>query len=127
MAIVPGGQQAFELLAASSMPGWDLFLITGIPVGAYLSARRKNEFKWSNISGSAIGKLAGGGFLLGTSASLAGGCTVGHSLTGVAILSPQSLIFTACAIGGAILGKSIDFYPASPLTQASIKSLIWLW
>jgi hypothetical protein len=42
----------------------------------------------------------GGGFILGASASLAGGCTVGHGLTGIPLLSLGSVVFTGFAIWG---------------------------
>lgn len=108
MAIVPGGKEAFEFLTLSVKPGWDLFFVAGIPIGAYVSASRKGEFKWSSISGSAIWRIAGGGLLLGISASIAGGCTVGHSLTGVPLLSLQSLLFTLSAISGALAGALVE-------------------
>lgn len=83
---------------------WDLFFVLGIPIGAYLATRRSGSFKWSSISGAGIWKLAGGGFLLGASASLAGGCTIGHGLAGIPLLSAGSIIFTVFAILGALTG-----------------------
>lgn len=107
MAIVPGEKEAFDFLTLSETPGWDLVFVAGIPLGGYISARLSHEFKWSSIAGASIWKLAAGGFAMGTSASLAGGCTVGHSLTGVPLLSFQSLAFTVSAIAGAIAGALV--------------------
>jgi hypothetical protein len=106
MAIVPGSKDALDALTSggNSSLSWDLFFVLGIPIGGYLSASRQSEFHWSNISGGAIWKLAGGGFVLGVSASLAGGCTVGHGLTGIPLLSLGSLTFTGFAILGAWTG-----------------------
>ncbi|MCI0447378.1 YeeE/YedE family protein [bacterium] len=105
MAVMPGNKDFFDLLTTSRPAwNWDLFFVLGIPIGGYLSARRFKEFKWTNINGAAIWKIAGGGFLLGIAASIAGGCTVGHGLTGVPLLSPGSIFFTVFAILGAWAG-----------------------
>jgi hypothetical protein len=106
MAVLPGCKDAFDLLAMGkrSALSWDLFFVLGILIGGYLSASRQKQFHWSSISGTAIWKLAGGGFILGVSASLAGGCTVGHGLTGIPLLALGSLTFTIFAILGAWAG-----------------------
>jgi uncharacterized membrane protein YedE/YeeE len=106
MAVLPGSKDALDLLAIGnrSALSWDLFFVVGIALGGFLSAFRNGTFSWSNISGSAIWKLAAGGFVLGASASLAGGCTVGHGLTGVPLLSLGSITFTVFAILGAWAG-----------------------
>jgi len=106
MAIMQGSKDAFDALTSggNSSLSWDLFFVLGIPIGGYLSASRQGQFHWSNISGAAIWKLVGGGFVLGASASLAGGCTVGHGLTGIPLLSIGSIAFTVFAILGAWAG-----------------------
>jgi uncharacterized membrane protein YedE/YeeE len=106
MAVLPGSKDALDLLAIGnrSALSWDLFFVVGIALGGFLSAFRNGTFSWSNISGAAIWKLAAGGFVLGASASLAGGCTVGHGLTGFPLLSLGSITFTVFAILGAWAG-----------------------
>ncbi|RIK80645.1 hypothetical protein DCC62_03410 [candidate division KSB1 bacterium] len=106
MAVMPGNKDALELLAIGKLGAlsWDFFFVLGIPVGGYLSVSRNGQFSWSNISGTAIWKLAAGGFVLGASASLAGGCTVGHGLTGIPLLSLGSIAFTIFAVLGAWAG-----------------------
>ncbi len=106
MAVLPGSKDALELLAIAkrSALSWDFFFVFGIPVGGYLSASREGQFHWSTISGVAIWKLAGGGLILGASGSLAGGCTVGHGLTGIPLLSLGSITFTIFAMLGAWSG-----------------------
>lgn len=115
MAIMPGSKQVHDLLTLNNFASanWDLFFVLGIPIGAYLSVVRsqrnsQGSFKWSNISGSEIWKFAAGGFVLGSSASLAGGCTVGHSLTGVPLLSIGSIVFTIFTVLGAWSGVIIN-------------------
>jgi hypothetical protein len=51
--------------------------------------------------GSALAALVAGGFLLGCGASLAGGCTAGHGLSGCSRLQPGSLVAGACFMAAA--------------------------
>lgn len=106
MAVLPGSKDVIDLVTIGkpSALSWDFFFVLGIPIGGFLSTSRHGKFSWSNISGTAIWKLAGGGFVLGVSASLAGGCTVGHGLTGVPLLSIGSSAFTLFAMLGAWAG-----------------------
>ncbi len=106
MAVMPGNKDTLELMTIGkfSALSWDFFFVLGIPIGGFLSTMRDGAFSWSNISGASIWKLAGGGFVLGVSASLAGGCTVGHGLTGIPLLSLGSITFTIFAILGAWAG-----------------------
>ncbi len=110
MAVLPGSKETFNLLSwgNSASLNWDLFFVLGIPIGGYLSVKRSGPFKWSNILGTEIWKLAAGGFLLGASGSLAGGCTVGHGLAGIPLLSLGSITFTLFVILGAWTGILIQ-------------------
>lgn len=106
MAILPGSKDVIDLVAIGnrSALSWDCFFVLGIPIGGFIATTRHETFSWSNISGAAIWKLAGGGFMLGASASLAAGCTVGHGLTGIPLLSLGSIAFTVFAILGTWAG-----------------------
>jgi hypothetical protein len=106
MAILPGNKDMLDALSVgkASAMSWDLFFVAGIPLGSFISTIRHGSFSWSNISGAAIWKLAGGGFILGAAGSLAGGCTVGHGLAGIPLLSLGSITFTIFAILGAWAG-----------------------
>ncbi len=110
MAIMPGNQDAFELLSFGKWQAlsWDFFFVLGIPLGGFLSVFRSGKAASATLSGAAIGKLASGGFVLGASASLAGGCTVGHGLTGIPLLSFGSIAFTIFAILGAWAGLLME-------------------
>jgi hypothetical protein len=106
MAVLPGSKEVIDLITIGERRAlsWDFFFVLGIPIGGFISTSRHGKFSWSNISGAAIWKLAGGGFVLGASASLAGGCTVGHGLTGIPVLSIGSIVFTVFAMLGAWSG-----------------------
>jgi uncharacterized membrane protein YedE/YeeE len=110
MAVLPGSKETLDLLSRGNWASanWDLFFVIGIPIGGYLAAARSGSFKWSNITGAAIWRLAAGGFMLGVSGSLAGGCTVGHGLAGIPLLSLGSITFTVFAIFGAWAGVIIE-------------------
>lgn len=110
MAVLPGSRDVIDLitLGKQSALSWDLFFVLGIPIGGFISTSQHGKFSWSNISGATIWKLAGGGFVLGASASLAGGCTVGHGLTGIPVLSIGSVVFTVFAIVGAWAGVFVQ-------------------
>ncbi|MCI0550096.1 MAG: YeeE/YedE family protein [Anaerolineae bacterium] len=109
MAVLPGSKDVIDLMTIGnrSALSWDFFFVLGIPIGGFLSTTRHGAFSWSNISGASIWKLAGGGFILGASASLAGGCTVGHGLAGIPILSIGSIAFTLFAILGVWAGVAL--------------------
>lgn len=105
---------AKDLSKASSY--WQVFLGIGVILGTYISSRMgKNEappvspfFKQQGFSYSARMVLAfSGGFIILFGARLAGGCTSGHGLSGVAQLSIGSLVATGCMFIGAIIVANI--------------------
>jgi len=106
MAVMPGSKDVFDLPLTGRWEtlSWDFFFVLGMPLGGFFSASRHGKFSWPNLSGAAIWKFAAGGFVLGASASLAGGCTVGHGLTGIPVLSIGSIFFTIFAMLGAWAG-----------------------
>ena len=112
MAVMPGSRDVFDLPLTGRWEtlNWDFFFVLGMPLGGFFSVSRHGKFSWSTLSGSkalsgaALWKLAAGGFVLGVSASLAGGCTVSHGLTGIPVLSIGSIVFTIFAMLGAWTG-----------------------
>ena len=117
MAILPGSKNVLNVFAGDRQAeNWDLFFVLGIPMGGYLATRGNGSFKWSTISGAAIWRLAAGGFVLGVSASLAGGCTVGHGLAGIPLLSAGSITFTLFAILGAWAGVIFEKHKGTKTT-----------
>ena len=80
--------------------GWALFMWLGIPVGSYIAARRAGEFKWRTPGPTRLLQALGGGLVMGIGAAIAGGCTVGHSLTGVSVLSVTSAVASLSILVG---------------------------
>ena len=78
---------------------WTVFFAVGIMLGGWIGAHLLSadpiEFlPAAYISLGGAGRLLLGGFLIGFGARYAGGCTSGHSITGIANLNWPSLVAT---------------------------------
>src|SRR5574341_430869 len=106
MAVLPGCKDIFDLplTGGGETLSWDFFFVLGIALGSFLSTAQLGKFSWSTLSGSAIWRSFFGGMVLGASASLAGGCTIGHGLTGIPVLSFGSIVFTIFVVFGVWAG-----------------------
>lgn len=102
MAVIPGSVDLVEFVSTGgrSRLNWDLFFVAAIPVGSYVARRRRGQPSAEPISARELARALIGGALLGVSASLAAGCTVGHSLVGLPLLSMGSLVATVFIILG---------------------------
>lgn len=102
MAVLPGSTALldFAVTGQHSSLNWDLLFVLGLPLGAYLAARQQGPVSSEPVGGPELAQAFGGGLLLGVGASLAGGCTVGHSLVGVPLLSVGSLVTTVFILLG---------------------------
>jgi len=85
--------------------GWRVFFILGMVLGAFISARLSGRplitsemgvftsvIHWPQVLQAAF--FLTGGLLLGLGARIAGGCTSGHSIHGLATLQISSLVAT---------------------------------
>ena len=102
MAVVPG---TVSLLAdpVRRVMSWDVLFVLGIPLGAFIAARRSGPVTTSKVSAASASKHFAGGLGLGVGASLAAGCTVGHGLTGVPLLAPGSLLAIVSIFAGSAI------------------------
>ena len=88
---------------------WTIVFALGIALGAYLATqflsyepRTLLPETYRNLAGST--KLLFGGFLIGFGTRYAGGCTSGHSITGISNLNWPSLVATiSFFIGGLVV------------------------
>ncbi len=79
---------------------WGVFFILAIPLGAALSALHLKEFKWKIASAQEIITVLFGSFLMGIGAVIAGGCNLGHGVTGMSTMALSSLVaITAIVMG----------------------------
>ena len=102
MAVVPG---TVSLLAEPlrRLMSWDVLFVLGIPLGAFVAARRSGPVVASKVSAVGASKHFAGGLGLGVGASLAAGCTVGHGLTGVPLLAPGSILAILSIFAGSAI------------------------
>ncbi len=99
---------------------WDVMLVLGIFIGAFISAKSSGQFvfrwvpsQWQAAFGSSVfvrwlGALAGG-IIMGFGARWAGGCTSGHGISGTLQLSVSSWVAVICFFVGGILTAMIIF------------------
>lgn len=80
---------------------WGSMLIVGLLLGSFLSAGAHRELRWRVPKGERLLQAGIGGVLMGLGAQLAGGCTIGHSLTGLSVLSVGSVVSTLAILTGA--------------------------
>lgn len=71
---------------------WSVWMIFGLVLGSLLSAMGHKEFSWRAPKANSLVTQLSGGLLMGVGGTLAGGCNVGHGLTGLATLALGSLI-----------------------------------
>ena len=92
---------------------WQVALVVGIAIGAFLSARISGARRqpvspiWARVLGSSSRQRRYavafcGGFLMLLGARLADGCTSGHGLSGTAQLAVGSLVAIAAMFAGGI-------------------------
>ncbi|MFP4200547.1 MAG: YeeE/YedE family protein [Clostridia bacterium] len=95
-------------------PGWRIFFLTGMVIGAFVSGRLAGRPPWTpemgvftaNVDWNMFATAAFfllGGLLLGLGARIAGGCTSGHSIHGLANLHLSSAVATVSFIAAGIL------------------------
>lgn len=82
---------------------WGVFMLLGVPLGSWLSAWSKGIARWQMPDAAELPRRFFGGLLMGFGGTVAGGCNIGNALTGLSILSLNSLVATA----GILLGLSL--------------------
>lgn len=99
----------FEYLRKHDRQGnmWTLIFVVGIAIGAFIAnrflvAEPVQLLPASFASTSGAIKLLIGGFLIGFGTRYAGGCTSGHSITGIANFNWPSLLATICFFAGGL-------------------------
>ncbi len=94
---------------------WNLVLIGGLVVGAFvgaqfLSSETLEVLPEAANTGGGLVRLAFGGTLVGFGTRYAGGCTSGHTITGISNMNLPSVIASAAFFaGGAIATWGLTF------------------
>jgi len=79
---------------------WGVFFILAVPLGAFLSAKRLKEFTWKIPPAKEFLTVFFGSILMGIGAVIAGGCNLGHGVTGVSTMAVSSFVTIASIILG---------------------------
>ena len=109
---------AAKHIAANAKNLWQVALVGGIAVGAFLSMKLSGAQRqsispiWARALGSSSSSLRyavafGAGFLMLLGARIADGCTSGHGLSGLAQLSVGSTIAVVAMFAGGIAAASL--------------------
>lgn len=88
-------------LAGETRLDWGSVLIVGLIAGSFAAAVLHRELRWRVPPGPRLLQSGAGGIVMGLGAQLAGGCNIGHSLTGLSVLSLGSAVTTAAILAGA--------------------------
>ena len=108
----------FWAIASTAIPaGFGVGLVGGVFVGAFLSAAARGELALQSFTTpSETLRYVAGGALMGVGGVLAGGCTVGAGLSGVATLSIAAILALLSIVGGALLARQVlDTKPSGAL------------
>ena len=87
---------------------WGAYMLLGVPLGSLLSARSKGMARWQVPEAPEFLRRFLGGLLMGFGGTLAGGCNIGNALTGLSILSLNSLVATASILLGLALAVRVQ-------------------
>ncbi len=96
----PSSVGAVASVAAGSPNYWLITFLLGIVAGGALSARTAGGFWLRGEEPVRYLQLAAGGLLLGAGGWIAGGCNLGHGLSGVAQLNVSSFVVVAAMVAG---------------------------
>lgn len=97
---------------ASHPMTWGAYMLLGIPLGSWLSAWLKGAARWQMpTEPPELPRRFFGGLLMGFGGTVAGGCNIGNALTGLSILSLNSLLATGGILLGVALGARVRDSP----------------
>jgi uncharacterized membrane protein YedE/YeeE len=108
---IVGATSAFvrAVFEGPSALNWGSFVVLSLPVGAFLAVWPRKEFSWKVPDLPSTLRMTSAGFVMGVSATVAGGCNIGHGLTGLPTLALSSLVATIFTFLGAWLGNYLRF------------------
>ncbi|MFW6293535.1 MAG: YeeE/YedE family protein [Spirochaetota bacterium] len=88
------------LLGDDTGINWASWFLIGLVPGAVAAAWKSGDLSFRVPSAARLVQNLGGGLLMGLGANLAGGCNIGHGVTGISVLSIGSIWATATTIAG---------------------------
>jgi uncharacterized membrane protein YedE/YeeE len=89
--------------APLAIPGFAAALVLGAVAGAFVAAWLAGQLRLETFAGpSDMARHLVGGLFMGIGGGLAGGCTVGHGITGLAALAPISAVAMLGIVAGCL-------------------------
>jgi uncharacterized membrane protein YedE/YeeE len=88
---------------------WGSFVVLTMPVGALVAALHTKQFRWQIPDWPSTFRMTTAGAVMGISATLAGGCNIGHGFSGLPTLALSSLTATLFTFLGAWTGNYVRF------------------
>ncbi len=116
------GAYVEALSKGANVLNWGSFVVLSMPIGAFFAARRTGAFRWQVPNVPSTLRMSIAGAVMGVSATVAGGCNIGHGFSGLPTLALSSLTATFFTFLGAWLGnvwrfarpQQIKFYEHIP-------------
>lgn len=105
----PASETLFWTVAGTAVaPGFGVGLVGGTLAGSLLAALVFGEFSVTGFDrDTPTGRYLAGGVLMGFGGVLAGGCTIGAGMSGVALLSVAAIVALLAMIAGALLARIV--------------------
>jgi uncharacterized membrane protein YedE/YeeE len=91
--------------AGPQVLNWGSLMVLALPVGAFIAAKRTRTFRWQVPDRPSTVRMFSAGLAMGLSATLAGGCNIGHGFSGLPTLALSSLVATVFTFLGAWAGN----------------------
>jgi uncharacterized membrane protein YedE/YeeE len=102
-------------IADGRPPVWLIGFLVGIVAGSLVASVARGTLRVRGEDAGRYGQLVVGGFLLGAGARVAGGCNLGHGLSGAAQLNVSSFVMVAAMVAGVWLAASVRSRLVRPL------------
>ena len=99
----PSANTLMFFLSRNAVLGFDVGLVPGVFLGAFLAAALAGELKLQGFEGeSNMRRAMAGAPLMGFGGMLAGGCAIGNGVTGASIFTGTSWLALCCMWAGAM-------------------------
>lgn len=104
-----GAETLFWWIASTAIaPSFGVGFFGGVIAGSFLAALASGELRLEGFGDATpTGRYLAGGALMGLGGVLAGGCTVGAGLAGVATLSVAGILALLAIVAGALLADAL--------------------
>ncbi|MEZ5169494.1 MAG: YeeE/YedE thiosulfate transporter family protein [Acidimicrobiia bacterium] len=103
----PNTEGAVSSLLRGRPDRWEGAFVLALIPGAAVAALTTSVWALTRVHAGRLARLVVGGFLLGLGGQIAGGCNLGHGLSGVAQLGLSSWLVVGAIVVGIVLGRRL--------------------